>query len=114
MKNESQKVAPNLSGTSKILWFLYISPFPLGFYPPFPRLPSLMPDPTEPSLSNPHGPWELREIGVLRTCYAEKFGVPRQSGLVPSAWGEILLHPEFAREEAFRGIESPLADHPFP
>jgi len=63
-------------------------------------------DPSHPEIHDAsQGPLELRVIGILRTCYAEKFGVPRQSGLVPSAWGEIHLRPEFARDEAFRGIE---------
>ncbi len=47
----------------------------------------------------------MKPVGVLRTCYAEKFGVPRQSGLVRAAWGEVVLHPEFAKAEAVRGLE---------
>ena len=29
--------------------------------------------------------WEFKSIGKIRTCYPEKFGAPRQPGLVPSA-----------------------------
>jgi tRNA-Thr(GGU) m(6)t(6)A37 methyltransferase TsaA len=47
----------------------------------------------------------LNVIGTLRTCYTDKFGVPRQSGLVPSAWGVIEFEPAFRRVEAVRGIE---------
>lgn len=47
----------------------------------------------------------MHPIGVLRTCYPEKFGVPRQPGLVKEAWGEVVLHPSYAKEEAVRGLE---------
>ena len=40
-------------------------------------------------------PATLQTIATLRTCYTDKFGVPRQSGLVPAAWG--LLSPRLAR-----------------
>lgn len=47
----------------------------------------------------------LTPIATLRTCYTDKFGVPRQSGLVPSAWGIIEFEPAYCRVEAVRGIE---------
>ncbi|HRH98253.1 MAG TPA: tRNA (N6-threonylcarbamoyladenosine(37)-N6)-methyltransferase TrmO [Prosthecobacter sp.] len=47
----------------------------------------------------------LNPIATLRTCYTDKFGVPRQSGLVPGAWGIIEFEPAFRRAEAVRGIE---------
>jgi len=31
----------------------------------------------------------LRPIGILRTCFPEKLGIPRQSGLVPAARGVV-------------------------
>ena len=48
---------------------------------------------------------ELRPIGRLETPYRDKFGVPRQAGLVPSARGRLVLEAEFRREEALRGLE---------
>jgi tRNA-Thr(GGU) m(6)t(6)A37 methyltransferase TsaA len=48
---------------------------------------------------------ELRPIAVLRTPFAEKFGVPRQSGLVPAAEGSVEFLPEFAAPEFVRGLE---------
>lgn len=36
---------------------------------------------------------ELQAVAVLRSPFAEKFGVPRQSGLAPSAEGELQLLP---------------------
>ena len=47
----------------------------------------------------------LNVIAKLRTCYTDKFGVPRQSGLVPAAWGVIEFEPAYRRPEAVRGIE---------
>ena len=47
----------------------------------------------------------LNRIATLRTCYTDKFGVPRQSGLVPSAWGVVEFEPAYRRAEAVRGIE---------
>lgn len=48
----------------------------------------------------------LRPVAVLRTPFMEKFGVPRQSGLVPEAEGLLVFVPEFAREEFVRGLEA--------
>lgn len=48
---------------------------------------------------------DIQPIATLRTCYTDKFGVPRQSGLVPAAWGVIEFEPAFRRVEAVRGIE---------
>ena len=47
----------------------------------------------------------IQPVGVLHTCYPEKFGVPRQPGLVTAATGEVHLLPEYAREEAVRGLD---------
>ena len=48
----------------------------------------------------------IRPIAFLRTPFAEKFGVPRQSGLVPEAGGRVEFLPEFAAPEFVRGIEA--------
>ena len=48
---------------------------------------------------------QLQPIGRLETPYRDKFGVPRQAGLVSSARGRLVLEPDFRREEALRGIE---------
>ena len=44
-------------------------------------------------------------IGRIRTCYGEKFGVPRQSGLVDEAWGELVFEPKFRNPDALRGLD---------
>lgn len=44
-------------------------------------------------------------IAVVRSCFGGKFGVPRQPGLSPNAWGELVFHEEYRSREAVRGIE---------
>ena len=44
-------------------------------------------------------------IGFVRTPYSDKFGIPRQPGLVQAGESRLELLPEFAREEAFKGLE---------
>ncbi len=48
---------------------------------------------------------ELIKIAEIRTEFPDKFGIPRQSGLVPSLRGEIVLEPEFRSMDAVRGLE---------
>lgn len=48
---------------------------------------------------------QLKPIGVLKTCYPDKFGVPRQPGLVQSSWGELHFAREIQPELALEGIE---------
>lgn len=40
----------------------------------------------------------MRIIGRVRTPYPEKFGVPRQAGMVPGARGQIILEEDLGRE----------------
>jgi tRNA (adenine37-N6)-methyltransferase len=47
----------------------------------------------------------LEPIGIVRSCFGEKFAVPRQPGLCPSAWGTLVFHQQFRSPEAVRGIE---------
>jgi tRNA (adenine37-N6)-methyltransferase len=48
---------------------------------------------------------KLDRIGVVRSCFGDKFAVPRQPGLCPSAWGELVFDPSFRSAEAVRGLE---------
>ena len=48
---------------------------------------------------------QIEPIGVVETCYGEKFGVPRQPGLVPQAWGRIIFNEAYRGEAFLRGIE---------
>jgi tRNA-Thr(GGU) m(6)t(6)A37 methyltransferase TsaA len=47
----------------------------------------------------------LEPIAVVRSCFGGKFGIPRQPGLCPSAWGELVFHDAYRSPEAIRGIE---------
>lgn len=45
-------------------------------------------------------------IATLHTPFPEKFGIPRQSGIVDSAIGRVEMLPEFNRIDFVRGLES--------
>lgn len=47
----------------------------------------------------------IEPIGEIRTPFPEKFGIPRQSGVVPELEGQIILDKKYRVMEAFRGIE---------
>ena len=47
----------------------------------------------------------LDPIGIVRSCFGEKFAVPRQPGLCPSAWGDLVFHPPYRSRDAVRGLE---------
>lgn len=51
-------------------------------------------------------PIALHPIGVVSSCYPEKFGIPRQPGLVPDAPAVVHLHPPYASSEALRGLDA--------
>ncbi len=44
-------------------------------------------------------------IGIIHSCFKEKFGIPRQAGLVDDAIAEIELYPPYDREETLKGLE---------
>ena len=48
---------------------------------------------------------EFRVIAHIENDYKEKFGIPRQSGLVESLTSRIVFEPEYRNPDAFRGIE---------
>ncbi|WP_166254024.1 tRNA (N6-threonylcarbamoyladenosine(37)-N6)-methyltransferase TrmO [Marinobacter salicampi] len=48
----------------------------------------------------------LTPIALTRSCFRDKFGVPRQPGLTRHAWADLIIEPPFDREDAFRGLES--------
>ncbi len=51
-------------------------------------------------------PLSFRPIATLRTVFAEKFGIPRQSGIVEEAVGRVEFLAEFNRADFVRGLES--------
>ncbi len=44
-------------------------------------------------------------VAKIYTEFPDKFGIPRQSGLVPSLRGEIVFEPEFRSMDGIRGLE---------
>lgn len=47
----------------------------------------------------------MTPIGVIHSCFTEKFGIPRQPGMVASATARLELLPPFNRQEMVRGLE---------
>lgn len=49
--------------------------------------------------------YTLKVIARIHTDLPEKFGVPRQSGLIPELRGKIVFEPEYRNMDALRGVE---------
>ncbi len=47
----------------------------------------------------------MKHIAKIHTDFSEKFGAPRQSGLVKELKGRIVFEPEFRSVDAVRGLE---------
>ena len=47
----------------------------------------------------------IRPIGVIRSCFPEKFGIPRQAGMVKEARARIELLPPYNRSEFVKGLD---------
>jgi tRNA-Thr(GGU) m(6)t(6)A37 methyltransferase TsaA len=50
--------------------------------------------------------YTLEPVATIRSCYGEKFGIPRQPGLVKSATATLELLPPCNSPDAFRGLEN--------
>jgi tRNA (adenine37-N6)-methyltransferase len=62
----------------------------------FPPLVSMIEFPAHP----------MTPIGIIHSCYPQKFGIPRQPGLVKSSTGRLALLPPCDREEMVRGLDA--------
>ena len=49
--------------------------------------------------------YNFKTIGIIHSCYKEKFGIPRQPGLVSST-ATIEMAIEYSQDEAFRELET--------
>lgn len=49
--------------------------------------------------------YTMRAIAHIRSDFDSKFGIPRQSGVVPELEADIVFTPEFRNPDALRGIE---------
>ena len=47
----------------------------------------------------------IEPIGVVHSCFSEKFGIPRQPGLVNAAKAVIELDPRYGSKESVMGLE---------
>jgi len=57
------------------------------------------------SVSAPPTDYTIRPVGVIHSCFKERFGVPRQSGLVAAAKAELELLPPYDQADTVRGLE---------
>ena len=48
---------------------------------------------------------ELKMIARIRSDFKEKFGIPRQSGLVPSLKAQVVFEPEYRDPNAVKGLD---------
>ncbi len=48
---------------------------------------------------------EIKPIAHIKTDFKEKFGIPRQSGIIEEIKGEIVFEKNFRNPDALRGIE---------
>ena len=49
--------------------------------------------------------FQFQQIGVIHSCYRQKFGIPRQPGIVTAAESELELLPPYNQENLVRGLE---------
>lgn len=47
----------------------------------------------------------IKPIAFIKTDFKEKFGIPRQSGIIQELKGQIIFKKEFRNPDALRGIE---------
>lgn len=47
----------------------------------------------------------MKIIARIHTDFPEKFGIPRQSNLIPSLTGKIVFEPEYRTMDALKGLE---------
>lgn len=50
--------------------------------------------------------FQFAPVGVIRSCFREKFGIPRQPGLAPAAQATLELLPPYGQAAAVRGLEA--------
>ena len=48
---------------------------------------------------------DMKTIAHIETDFPTKFGIPRQSGIIPSLRGRVVFEPEYRVAEAVRGLE---------
>ena len=51
------------------------------------------------------GGFAIRPVARYHGDFPDKFGIPRQAGVVPELEGLVIFEPEYRDREALRGIE---------
>lgn len=59
----------------------------------------------QPGMERVEITYAFKPIGVIRSCFKEKFGVPRQPGILPDVISTLELHSPYDRPEAFVELE---------
>ena len=49
--------------------------------------------------------FQLKPIAYMRSDFPEKFGIPRQSGLIPELTGQVVFEPAYRDVNALKGLE---------
>lgn len=49
--------------------------------------------------------YAIKPIAHMRSDFPQKFGIPRQAGIVPALESEVVFEPEYRSAEALRGLE---------
>ncbi len=52
-----------------------------------------------------HSSYSFQTIGIIHSCYTQKFGIPRQPGLVKEATATLELLPPFNRLDTLEGLD---------
>lgn len=52
-----------------------------------------------------HQSFQMDAIGQVHSCFSDKFAIPRQPSLAPSAQGRIQLYPPYNQSQALSGLE---------
>lgn len=47
----------------------------------------------------------MKPIGRIRTAFSDKFGIPRQSGMIKELEGTVVFEPEYRDIQSLRGLE---------
>lgn len=47
----------------------------------------------------------MEPIGIIESCFKDKFGTPRQPGLVKKSWARLRLRSDLQPEESLQGLE---------
>lgn len=59
----------------------------------------------EPHIPGQYNQYQFKPIGVIHSCYRQKFGIPRQPGIVTAAEATLEFLPPYNQENLVRGLD---------